>query len=123
MKDAIINIIIIRFIDNKYNQRIIRPSIAAILIGLCSLHGQDFKLRTYQVSTTQQKISSDSLVLMGTIGSSLYQNSSSDSLQLKGGMTQILTNLFKSPPLLTTFISDTIKKDGMPVIIRAIARI
>jgi hypothetical protein len=58
---------------------------------------------------------------MGTIGSSLYQNSSSDSLQLKGGMTQILTHLFKSPPLLTTFISDTIKKDGMPVIIRAIA--
>jgi hypothetical protein len=121
MKDSIINMIIIRFIDSKYIQRIIRPSIAAILIGLCSLDGQDFKLRTYQVSTTQQSISSDSLVLMGTIGSSLYQNSSSDSLQLKGGMTHILTNLFKSPPLLTTFISDTIKKDGMPVIIRAIA--
>ena len=110
-----------RFIVSKYNQRIFRSSIAAILIGLCSLHGQDFKLQTYQVSTTQQSISSDSLVLMGTIGSSLYQNSSSDSLQLKGGMTHILTNLFKSPPLLTTFISDTIKKDGMPVIIRAIA--
>ena len=110
-----------RFIVSKYNQRIFRSSIAAILIGLCSLHGQDFKLQTYQVSTTQQSISSDSLMLMGTIGSSLYQNSSSDSLQLKGGMTHILTNLFKSPPLLTTFISDTIKKDGMPVIIRAIA--
>jgi hypothetical protein len=110
-----------RFIVSKYNQRIFRSSIAAILIGLCSLDGQDFKLRTYQVSTTQQSISSDSLVLMGTIGSSLYQNSSSESLQLKGGMTHILTSLFKSPPLLTTFISDTIKKDGMPVIIRAIA--
>ena len=82
---------------------------------------QEYEIITYQVSTTQQSISSDSLVLMGTIGSSLYQNSSSDSLQLKGGMTQILTNLFKSPPLLTTFVSDTIKKDGMPVIIRAIA--
>ena len=72
---------------------------------------QEYEIITYQVSITQQSISSDSLVLMGTIGSSLYQNSSSDSLQLKGGMTQILTNLFKSPPLLTTFISDTIKKD------------
>jgi len=82
---------------------------------------QEYEIITYQVSTTQKSISSDSLVLMGTIGSSLYQNSSSDSLQLKGGMTQILTNLFKSPPELTTFISDTIKKDGMPVIIRAIA--
>ena len=82
---------------------------------------QEYEIITYQVSTTQKSISSDSLVLMGTIGSSLYQNSSSDSLQLKGGMTQILTNLFKSPPLLTTFVSDTIKKDGMPVIIRAIA--
>ena len=82
---------------------------------------QEYEIITHQVSTTQKSISSDSLVLMGTIGSSLYQNSSSDSLQLKGGMTHILTNLFKSPPLLTTFISDTIKKDGMPVIIRAIA--
>ena len=82
---------------------------------------QGYEIRTYQISTTQQSISSDSLVLKGALGSSSYQNSSSDSLQLKGGMTQILTNLFKSPPLLTTFISDTIKKDGMPVIIRAIA--
>ena len=85
------------------------------------VNAQDYKIRTYQVSTTQQSISSDSLVLMGTIGSSPYQNSSSDSLQLKGGMTNILTNLFKSPPILTTFISDTIKDDGNPVIIRAIA--
>ena len=82
---------------------------------------QEYEIITYQVSTTQKSISSDSLVLMGTIGSAPYQNSSSDSLQLKGGMTQILTNLFKSPPELATFISDTIKKDGMPVIIRAIA--
>ena len=85
------------------------------------INAQGYELRTHQVSITQQSISSDSLVLMGTIGSSSYQNSSSDSLQLKGGMTQILTNLFKSPPLLTTFISDTIKNDGEPVIIRAIA--
>jgi len=82
---------------------------------------QGYEIRTYQISTTQQSISSDSLVLKGTVGSSPYQNISSDSLQLKGGMTNILTNLFKSPPLLTTFISDTIKKDAMPVIIRAIA--
>jgi hypothetical protein len=90
---------------------------------------QEFKLHTYQVSTTQQSISSDSLVLMGTIGSSPYQNSSSDSLQLKGGMTQILTHLFKSPPLLTTLynghapwpnISDTIKANTL-LSVRAIA--
>lgn len=89
---------------------------------ICSiLNGQDYELRTYQVPTTQERISSDSLSLMGNIGSSIYHTSSSDSLKLKGGMTPILTNLFKSPPELTTFISDTIKKDGMPVIIRAIA--
>jgi len=82
---------------------------------------QGYEIRTYQISTTQQSISSDSLVLMGTVGTSPYQGSSSDSLQLKGGMTNILTNLFKSPPILSTFISDTIKNDGSPVIIRAIA--
>ena len=97
-------------------------AILGLSLIICSvMNAQDYKLRTYQVSTTQKSISSDSLVLMGTIGSSLYQNSSSDSLKLKGGMTPILTNLFKSPPELTTFISDTIKQDGMPVIIRAIA--
>jgi len=72
---------------------------------------QEYEIITHQVSITQQSISSDSLVLMGTIGSSSYQNSSSDSLQLKGGMTQILTNLFKSPPKLRTDFPDTIKKD------------
>ena len=90
---------------------------------------QEFKLHTYQVSTTQQSISSDSLVLMGTIGSSPYQNSSSDSLQLKGGMTQILNNLYKEAPLLTTLynghapwpnISDTIKANTL-LSVRAIA--
>jgi len=78
MKDAIINIFIIRFIDNKYNQRIIRPSIAAILIGLCSLHGQDFKLHTYQIALSQRPINSDSLILKGTPGSSFYQSGSRD---------------------------------------------
>ena len=106
----------------KMNNIFFSRKIIGVFIVLNSvLNAQGYELKTYQVSTTQQSISSDSLVLMGTIGSSPYQNSSSNSLQLKGGMTNILTNLFKSPPLLTTFISDTIKKDGMPVIIRAIA--
>jgi len=91
------------------------------LILFSLINAQGYEIRTYQISTTQQSISSDSLVLMGTIGSSPYQNSSSDSLQLKGGMTHVLTNLFKSPPILSAFISDTIKNDGSPVIIRAIA--
>jgi len=98
-----------------------RKIIGVFIVLNSVLNAQVYELKTYQISTTQQSISSDSLVLMGTIGSSPYQNSSSNSLQLKGGMTNILTNLFKTPPLLTTFISDTIKKDGMPVIIRAIA--
>jgi hypothetical protein len=91
-----------------------------MLLSQC-LVGQEYELRTYQITTTQQSISSDSLVLMGALGSSSAQNSSSDSLQLRGGMRNILTNLFKTPSLLTTSISDTIKKDGSPVIIRAIA--
>jgi hypothetical protein len=91
------------------------------LILFSVVNTQGYEIRTYQISTTQQSISSDSLVLKGTVGSSPYQNISSDSLQLKGGMTNILTNLFKSPPELATFISDTIKKDVDPLIIRAIA--
>ena len=89
---------------------------------ICSiLNGQDYELRTYQVPTTQERISSDSLSLMGNIGSSIYHTSSSDSFQLQGGMTPVMGSLFKSPPELATFISDTIRNDGMPVIIRAVA--
>ena len=89
---------------------------------ICSiLNGQDYELRTYQVPTTQERISSDSLSLMGNIGSSIYHTSSSDSFQLQGGMTPVIGSLFKSPPELATFISDTIRNDGMPVIIRAVA--
>ena len=106
----------------KINKRLSLNTVLGFSLLICSiLNGQDYELRTYQVPTTQERISSDSLSLMGNIGSSIYHTSSSDSLKLKGGMTPILTNLFKSPPELTTFISDTIKKDGMPVIIRAIA--
>jgi len=121
MKDAIINIIIIRFIDNKYNQRIIRPSIAAILIGLCSLHGQDFKLHTYQIALSQRPINSDSLVLKGALGTGFYQTGSGDTLLLKGGFWNIASELYLRPPNIIPILADTIFNDGMPVIARAIA--
>ena len=121
MKDAIINIIIIRFIDSKYNQRIIRPSIAAILIGLCSLHGQDFKLHTYQIALSQRPINSDSLVLKGAIGTGFYQTGSGDTLLLKGGFWNIASELYLRPPNIIPILADTIFNDGMPVIARAIA--
>ena len=67
-----------RFIDSKYNQRIFRSSIAAILIGLSSINGQAYKLHTYQIALSQRPMSSDSLVLKGTRGSSFYQSGSRD---------------------------------------------
>ena len=121
MKDAIINIIIIRFIDSKYNQRIIRPSIVAILIGLCSLHGQGFKLHAYQIALSQRPINSDSLVLKGAIGTGFYQTGSGDTLLLKGGFWNIASELYLRPPNIIPILADTIFNDGMPVIARAIA--
>ena len=106
----------------KINKRLSLNTVLGFSILICSiLNGQGYELRTYQVPTTQERISSDSLSLMGNIGSSLYHTSSSDSFQLQGGMTPVIGSLFKSPPELATFISDTIKNDGMPVIIRAVA--
>ena len=67
-----------RFIDSKYNQRIFRSSIAAILIGLSSINGQAYKLHTYQIALSQRPINFDSLVLKGTLGSSFYQPGSRD---------------------------------------------
>ncbi len=106
----------------KINKRLSLNTVLGFSLLICSiLNGQDYELRTYQVPTTQERISSDSLSLMGNIGSSIYHTSSSDSLKLKGGMTPVIGSLFKSPPELATFISDTIRNDGMPVIIRAVA--
>ncbi|SVA62783.1 uncharacterized protein METZ01_LOCUS115637, partial [marine metagenome] len=107
----------------KDNQRIriIRLSVAAILIGFCSLHGQDFKLHTYQIALSQRPINSDSLVLKGAIGTSFYQTGSGDTLLLKGGLWNIASEFYLKPPSIIPILADTIFNDGMPVIARAIA--
>jgi len=105
----------------KNIDRMIKSSITAILIGLCFLGGQDFKLHTYQIALSQRPINSDSLVLKGAIGTSFYQTGSGDTLLLKGGFWNIASELYLRPPNIIPILADTIFNDGMPVIARAIA--
>lgn len=82
---------------------------------------QEYQIRSYQMGITQSPMVSDSLSLKGAIGRSPSQTSSSESLELDGGFIKVLNNTYKQPPVLSTFISDTLKNDGMPVFVRAIA--
>ena len=105
----------------KNIDRMIKSSITAILIGLCFLGGQDFKLHTYQIALSQRPINSDSLVLKGAIGTGFYQTGSGDTLLLKGGLWNIASEFYLRPPSIISILADTIFNDGMPVIARAIA--
>ena len=104
----------------KNIDRMIKSSITAILIGLCFLGGQDFKLHTYQIALSQRPINSDSLVLKGAIGTGFYQTGSGDTLLLKGGLWNIASEFYLRPPSIIPILADTIFNDGMPVIARAI---
>ena len=96
--------------------------IMTILVWVCSLSvSQEYQMRSYQMGITQSPMVSDSLSLKGAIGRSPYQTSSSESIELDGGFINVLNNTYKQPPVLSTFISDTLKNDGMPVLVRAIA--
>ena len=105
----------------KDNQRIIRSSVAAILIGFCSLHGQDFKLHTYQIALSQRPINSHSLLLKGANGTSFYQTRSRETLLLKGALWNISSEFYLKHQSIIPILADTIFDDGMPVIARAIA--
>ncbi|SVB15807.1 uncharacterized protein METZ01_LOCUS168661, partial [marine metagenome] len=71
-------------------KRIVTSILVILVIDYPLLKGQDgYKLYTYQVAISEKPISSDSLVLRGTLGSNLYQTSSGDTLAVKGGFWNI----------------------------------
>jgi hypothetical protein len=103
-------------------KRIVTSILVILFIDYPLLKGQDgYKLYTYQVAISQEPISSDSLVLRGTLGSNFYQASNGDTLTVKGGFWNIASSLFSKPPVVEAFLTDTIMNDAMPVIARAIA--
>ena len=109
------------FIDFKIALRIFRFVIPGILMSLSYVMANDYKLYTYQVAISQKLMSSDSLMLRGTLGSNFYQTSNGDTLTVKGGFWNIASSLFSEPPVVSAFLTDTIINDAMPIIARAIA--
>ena len=87
--------------------------------GFVPINGQEnYKLYTYQISTSQNSLNSDSLKLQGTIGSNFYQSSSGDSFNIKGGFWQIASHIFSKPPTLNLILEDTITNGQTPTIAR-----
>ena len=90
-------------------KRIVTSILVILFIDYPLLKGQDgYKLYTYQVAIRQKPITSDSLVLRGTLGSNFYQTSSGDTLAVKGGFWNIASSLFSEPPVVSAFLTDTI---------------
>ncbi|SVD76957.1 uncharacterized protein METZ01_LOCUS429811, partial [marine metagenome] len=79
----------IRFIDYTIALRTFRFFIPKVFMSLSCVLADGYKLHTFQVAISQKPISSDSLVLRGTLGSNFYQTSSGDTLAVKGGFWNI----------------------------------
>ena len=98
----------------------IRLTISILLLCLCSINGEGLKLKTQQISISQQPMNSDSLVLKGALGTGFYREGSGDTLKLKGGLWNIATGLYLKPPLLIATFPDTIHKNDKQVYAQAI---
>ena len=84
------------------------------------LFAQDYDLKTFQFSLTNEIMESQDLKLKGSISSNLFSTSSSDSISLKGGVISSALGLYSEPPKLITFFPDTITQSD-PNVARAIA--
>ena len=98
----------------------IRLTISILLLCLCSINGEGLKLKTQQISISQQPMNSDSLVLKGALGTGFYREGSGDTLKLKGGLWNIATGLYLKPPLIIATFPDTIHKNDKQVYAQAI---
>jgi len=86
------------------------------------LKAQEFIIKTQHLSQSQGPMVSDSLKLIGALGTSLSNNGSNESLSLNSGFLSAINGLYKKPPSLETEISNKISKDADSVIVQAITQ-
>ncbi len=92
-----------------------------IFILLSIVVGQELVIKTQHISQSRGYMTGDSLKLVGSIGASLTHNGSGDSLSLVGGFLSAVNGIYKTPPTLTTEVSDTIPAGVDSVMVQAIA--
>ena len=95
----------------------------AILIHclfLSFLMAQDYKIITQQVSLSQSPMTSDSLVLQGSLGKNFHQTGSGDTLSLSGGLWNIASGIYSLPPTMKITFPDTINRFDKQIMVEAV---
>jgi len=87
---------------------------------LSFLMAQDYKIITQQVSLSQSPMTSDSLILQGSLGKNFHQTGSGDTLSLSGGLWNIASGIYSLPPTMKITFPDTINRFDKQIMVEAV---
>ena len=87
---------------------------------LSFIMAQDYKIITQQVSLSQSPMTSDSLVLQGSLGKNFHQTGSGDTLSLSGGLWNIASGIYSLPPTMKITFPDTINRFDKQIMVEAV---
>jgi hypothetical protein len=91
-----------------------------VLLAFQFIVGQDYILKSPQVTGGQVNSSSDSFNLTSNTATQSAEASSSDSFSVSQGIMGVTQGLYALPPIVNAFIADTIYRDGMPVRVQGV---
>lgn len=100
--------------NNKIKNNII------LLLAFQFLVGQDYILKSPQVTGGQASSSSDLFNLSSNTASQSADPSSSDSFSVSQGIMGVTQGLYALPPVVNASIADTIYRDGMPIRVQGV---
>tara|TARA_Y100001970_G_scaffold260075_1_gene341764 strand:- start:1357 stop:3189 length:1833 start_codon:yes stop_codon:yes gene_type:complete len=84
------------------------------------INAQEFNIISQQVTLSQSPMTSDSLILNGSIGNNYREVDSGDTLFLKSGLWNIASGIFSSPPMINASFPDTINRYAKDIYAQAI---
>ena len=102
----------------SYFNRVRKVIMGPIILGI--LTAQEYKVITQQVSLSQSPMTSDSLVLKGSLGKNFHHSGNGDTLRLKGGLWNIAAGLYSAPPLIQPSFPDTVERNAKDVYAQAV---
>ena len=101
------------------NKNMIKSNII-VLLAFQFIVGQDYILKSPQVTGGQVNSSSDSFNLTSNTATQSAEASSSDSFSVSQGIMGVTQGLYALPPVVNAFIADTIYRDGMPIRVQGV---
>ena len=100
--------------NNKIKNNII------LLLAFQFIVGQDYILKSPQVTGGQASSSSDLFNLSSNTATQSANPSSSDSFSVSQGIMGVTQGLYALPPVVNAFIADTIYRDGTPIRVQGV---